>query len=807
MTEELRNLGFAMRALRRRPGFAAVIVLTLALGIGANTAVFSVVRSVVLRPLPFPEADRLAVLLLRMETAGYPEGPPSIPEYATYRDQLRSWEHLAAYRVLDATVTGSVGHAERVSVAVATSNLFPALGVEALHGRAFAADEDQPGSDAVVVLSHGYWRSRYGADPGVVGTNIVLEGRSRTIVGVMPLGFGFPDTNVRLWLPLVITPQFLTARGVHLYSVVGRLRPGVTLATAEGELASATRRVTTEPAFNFHDWHPAFLRPLRTQIVGDVSRALWMMLGAVGLVLAIACANVANLLLVRSEDRAQEMAVRSALGASRGRVLLHVLIESLVITTAGALAGVALAYVGLDMLRAVAPAELPRLDELSIDGVVLAFTALLTLSAAALFSVLPALHFGHPRLQRTLREEGGSTTAGSRRIRLRQALVVSETGLAVVLLISAGLLLQSYRRLSTVDPGYSTEQVLSASLAVPDGRYTEQEEAVAFYESLLVRVRSLPGVTAAGAVRRAPLSIPIGPSSIEVEEWVEPADASPPVAVIQVATPGYFEAMGIPVIGGRTFDAGDRAGSTPVAVVTESLARSYWPGRSALGGRLRVDDPDLAFAEIVGVVPDVRQNRVDRLPAQGTMFLPHAQVPGLSMTLIARSSVDAVSLVSAIRTEVDALDSSIPVHDVRTIEQALADATAPQRFTALLQLLFAFVALSLSAVGLYGVLAFTVSRQTKEIGIRIALGADPDGVRRMVVRQGMCLVAVAIAVGAVGALAVGQVLEGFLYGTSAVDPLTYGLVLGTLGAVALFACWIPARRASSIDPIRALRAD
>jgi putative ABC transport system permease protein len=623
----------------------------------------------------------------------------------------------------------------------------------------------------------------------------------------MPAGFGFPDTDVRFWLPLAITSQALAARGVHQFSVVGRLRSDVTLAAADRELAAVTQRVTTDPAFNFHDWHPAFLRPLRTQIVGDVSQALWMMLAAVGVVLAIACANVANLLLVRSEDRAQEMAVRTALGASRGRVLSHLLAESLVMTTAGALAGVALAYVGVDVLRAVAPAELPRLDEISVDGVALAFTALLTLSAALLFGALPAVHVGRTNLQGTLREGSASTTADRARTRLRQTLVVSETALAVVLLISAGLLLQSYRRLSAVDPGYSTEQVLTARLDFPDARYTEPEDAVAFYESLLTRVRSLPGVTAAGAIRRAPLSIPIGPSSIEVEGWVEPADASPPAAVIQLATPGYFEAMGIPVLEGRAFDTGDRAGSTPVAVVTESLARSYWPGRGALGGRLRVDDPDLSFVEIVGVVPDVRQNRLDQPPEWGTMFVPHAQAPSLSMTLTVRSGVESASLVSAIRTEVGAMDSTIPVHDVRTIEQALADTTASQRYTALLQLLFALVALSLSAVGLYGVLAFTVTRRTNEIGIRIALGPERDRVRRMVVRQGMGLVAVAIALGLVGALTVARLLEGFLYGTSAVDPLTYGLVLGTLVAVGLLACWIPARRASSIDPIRALRAD
>ncbi len=807
-TEELRtSLGSALRALKRRPGFAAVVVLTLALGIGANTAVFSVVRSVVLQPLPFPEADRLAVLLLRMERAGYPEGHPSIPEYVTYRDQLRSWEQLAAYRIFEATVTGSGGYAERVYVAVTTRNLFAALGAEAVHGRTFTSDEDQPGSDAVALLSYGYWQSRYGADPGVVGKDVVLEGRTRTIVGVMPAGFGFPDTDVRFWVPLAISSQHLAARGVHQYSVVGRLQPGVTLASAETELAAVTQRVTADPAFNFHDWHPAFLRPLRAQIVGDVSQALWMIFAAVGLVLVIACANVANLLLVRSEDRAREMAVRSALGAGRGRLLLQLLTESLVMTSAGGLAGVILAWIGVDVLHAMAPPGLPRLEEISVDGIVLALTVFITLSAALLFGVLPALQVGRTDVQRRLREEGGSTTAGRARTRLRHTLVVSETALAVVLLISAGLLLQSYRRVSSVDPGYSTEQVLTATLDLPDERYAEWEDPVAFYESLLARVRGLPGVTAAGAVRHAPLSGPVGPSSVEVEGWVELPDASPPVAVIQVATPGYFEAMGIPVLEGRALDAGDRDGSTPVAVVTESFARSYWPGKSVLGGRLRLDDPDLPFAKIVGVVPDMRQNRLDRPPEHGTMFLPHAQAPGRSMTLAVRSSVEPTSLVSAIQTEVAALDPSIPVYEVRTMEEALADTTASERFTALLQLLFALVALSLSAVGLYGVLAFTVARRTNEIGIRIALGAGRRRVRRMVMRQGMGLVALAIAVGLVGALAVGRSLERLLYRTSALDPLTYCVVVATLLLVAILASWIPARRASSADPIRALRAE
>ena len=806
------DIGYALRILRRSPGFTAVVVATLALGIGANTAVFSVVRSVLLRPLPFPDDDRLAVLLIRAPSFGFEDFPSSAPEYIAYRDQSRSWEELAAFRTLAATVTEDGGEPARVEVALATPNLFPTLRTEPLVGRAFTTDDARVGSDAVAILSHEFWMTRYAGDPAVVGRTVRLDGIPRTIVGVMPADFSFPTNDVRLWLPLAFSGEDLQRRGNHILSIVGRLRPGVTLESADTELTGLVARFAGDPAFNFHGWHPAYLRSLRTHIVGDVSRTLWVMLGAVTLVLLIACANVANLLLVRAEERAREMSLRTALGAGRGRLISQLLTESLVVAGAGGIAGIAVAYLGVDALRAIAPADLPRLDEISVDGTVLACTALLTVGAGVLFGLAPALHAGRADLQGALREGGRAVTTGWKRIRLRHLLVVSETALAVVLLVAAGLLLQSFRRLMAVDPGFRAEGVLAATISIPSAKYAEDADVVGFYASLLPRIAALPGVAAAGAARMAPLAGALGPADIEVEGWVNPPDAPRPLALLQAVTPGYFSAMGIPVLEGRGFDERDATDAPLVAVVSESLARHFWRERSAIGGRIRWDTDEAKFAQIVGVVPDVQQETLDRPATHGTFYLVHAQTPHTwvafrSMTLTVRTAVDPTSLVGAIRREVEALDPSVPLYEVRTMEQAIDDATATQRFSMLLQLLFALLALSLAAIGLYGVLAFTVARRTSEIGIRMALGAKPSDMQRMVVTQGMGLVAIALALGIGGALATGRLLESLLFGVSPSDPVTYASVLVVLVAVALLACWIPARRASGVDPAEALRAE
>lgn len=802
-----RDLTYAARTLRRRPGFTAVIVLTLALGIGATTAVFSVVNAVLLRPLPFPEDDRLAVVLMRAQIFEADELPPSPPEYVAYRDQLRSWDGLAAYQVRGVTAARADAEPERLTVAAATWSLFPVLGREPLLGRPFTAEEDRPGSDRVAVLSHAYWQTRFGADPRVIGRTLQLDGVDRTIVGVMPADFRFPRPDVLVWLPMAFDEQDLPGRGQHGYTVVGRLRPGVTMTDAETELNELINRLAADPGANFHDWHPGYLRALRTQIVGDVSRALWVMLGAAALVLVIACANVANLMLVRAEERAREMSVRTALGAGRRRLMSQLVTESVALATLGGAAGAACAFLGVDALRAVAPTDLPRLDEIRVDAAVLGCTALLTLGAAIVFGLAPVLLAGRTNVQGVLRDEGRSGTAGHRRVRVRQLLVVSEAALAVVLLVAAGLLLQSFRLLVAVDPGFQAEGVLTARITIPASKYGEPEDVAAFYEALLVRIRSLPAVAAAGAVSVAPLAGVLGPTDTDVEGWVTPPDAAGPIEVSQVVTPGYFAAMGIRVLEGRTLDDRDNLNAPPVAVVSEKLARKYWPGRSALGGRIRRDNPTHPFAEIVGVVADVHQDGLDTAPVYGTYYLAHAQLPYTVMYLAVRSAMEPTTLVTALRTELRALDPSVPLYQVRTMEQAVMENTATQRLSMLLQLVFASVALTLAAVGLYGVLAFTVSRRTAEMGIRMALGAARGDVQRMVVAQGMRMIAIAIALGIAGALAAGRLLRGLLFGVSATDPLTYAVVVGVLFAVALVASWLPARRASAVDPAVSLRAE
>jgi predicted permease len=720
---------------------------------------------------------------------------------------------LAAFMIRSATLTGDGGEPERVNVALATPDLFPVLRTEPLLGRGFSAEEIRDEADAVAVLSHAFWTSRYGGDPRVIGRTVLLDGTSRTGLGVMPPDFRFPDANVRFWVPLAFTPQDLQGRGNHSYSVVGRLRPGVTLASAEGELSALVEGFVADPSINFHDWHPIYLRSLRADLVGDVSRTLWIMMGAVGLVLVIACANVANLLLVRAEERRREMSVRAAMGAGRRPLASQLFTESLIVAGVGGLAGAAVAYLGVEALRSVAPADLPRLDEIRVDAAVLAFTTALTMGAGVLFGLVPALHAGRTDLQAVLREEGRSGTAGRARIRTRQLLVVLQTALAVVLLVAAGLLLQSFRSVITIDPGFRAERVLTARLTLPAASYPEDQDVVGFYDALLERVASLPGVTAAGAAQIPPLAGVVNATDTEIEGWVDPGDAPRPISDAQAVTPGYFAALGIPLLEGRTFMSTDATNARLVAVVSETLAREYWPGRSALGGRIRLDwDDRQPFLEVVGVVADVRYERFDHPPLRGAFYRVHAQTPHTSgapsgMTLTVRTVGEPTSLVSAVRREVYALDPSVPLYQVGTMERAVADATATPRLSMLLQTLFGLVALSLAAVGLYGVLAFAVARRTSEIGIRLALGAKQADVRRMVVRQGMVIVVGGLALGVGAALATSRILGSLLFGVSPRDPVTYATVVGVLLAVALLACWIPARRASGVDPAEALRSE
>jgi predicted permease len=816
MEHLLKDLRFAVRQLFRRPGFTAVLVLTLALGIGANTAVFSVVNAVLLRPLPYPDQGDLAVVFDQFPGLNLTEFPASGPEYIEYREQNRSFEQLAAYTTAGTAITGD-GEPERVQFTSASWQLFPAIGLEPEIGRVFADADDRPGAEAVVVLSHALWQRRYAGDPGALGRTLILNGTPQTIVGVMPADFRFPEPDVQLWVPLGLDPASPGGRGSHYLSMVGRLRPGVTLASARAEVGDLMERWSADPAVD-HSWnaenHPAVIQSLRDQMVGDVSRPLWIMLGAVVVVLLIACANVANLLLVRGEGRVREISVRTAMGAGRWRIVSQLLTESVVMAGAGGLAGLALAWAGVRGLVAIAPPDLPRADEIGVDPMVLSFTVGVTLLAGVLFGLAPALQAGRTDVQASLREEGRSGTSARGRVRVRQLLVVSETALAIVLLVAAGLLLQSFRRLSAVDPGFRPEQVITMSVSVPAFKYPDFPQVDAFHRELRERVAAIPGVQTVGEVRTAPLAGSLSPNDVEVEGFDrhQAGDEGPPMnADVQLVSAGYFEAMGIDMVEGRGFDERDDITAPVVVVVSEELAKRYWPDRSAIGGRIRQSgyQPALEWGEVVGVVEDIRHEGLDQ-PVRGTLYFVFPQSVrtwylARAMTLVVRTNVDPQSVIGAARSQLLEMDSDVPLYQVETMSRAIADSTSTQRFTMLLQLVFALVALTLAAIGLYGVMSFTVARRTPEIGIRMALGAERGEVLRMVVGQGMGIVLVAAVLGVGGALAAGRVLSGLLYGVTARDPVTYATVVGTLLLVAFVACWIPARRASAVDPGSALR--
>lgn len=817
MEHVIQDLKYSARQLLRRPGFTAVLVLTLALGIGANTAVFSVVDGVLLRPLPYPAPDRLAVVWTQFPTMNLMEFPASYEEYADYRAQNRSFEEVAMWGRTQGTIT-SGDAPERLQVAYSTWTLFPVLDVQPVLGRVFTQAEDIAGSDNVVVLSHGLWQRSFGGDPSVVGRTIELNGNTMEVLGVMPSGFGFPDRTTQAWIPLGIDPANPPGRGSHFGNVLGRLATGVTLEQASSEMSRLMEGWGADASV--HMWntgpdgrvpHPAFVRSLHEQTVGNVRDSLTMMLGAVVLVLLIACANVANLLLVRGEGRLREISIRSAMGAGRSRIVRQLVTESLLLAVLGGVAGLVLARLGLGGLLALAPDDLPRTDSIHLDGTVLLFSGGVAIASGLLFGLAPALQTLRMNVQGTLRDDGRGGTAGAGRFRFRQLLVISQTSLAVVLLIGAGLLLQSFWRLRNVDPGFREDSTLAVSLSLPARSYPEPTDIVAFFRDLQPRLEEISGVTAVGMVRQAPLTGPLPPNDIQFETR-QPREDDPVLNVdVQVVTPGYFETMGIPIVDGRDFDATDAMDGPLASIVDEAFVTSFYPDQAqVLGegvGQQGFDD----YPHVVGVVGNVRQERLDKEP-RPHLYLVHAQsartwYPVNTMTVLLRTRTDPLELVGAVREQVKAMDANLPVYSVTTLEQTVASSTAGQRFTMSLQMVFASVALALAMIGIYGVLSYSVAQRTREIGIRMALGAERGAVLKLVVGQGMSLVIASIVLGVGGALAAGSLLSSLVFGVSVRDPGTFAAVAGTLTLVALVACWVPARRASAVSPQTALRYD
>ncbi|HEX8501292.1 MAG TPA: ABC transporter permease [Pyrinomonadaceae bacterium] len=802
--EELwQDLRFGVRALRKQPGFSLVVVLTLAIGIGANSTIFSFANGVLLRPLPYADPESLVALDETSPKRNVTSMGVSFPNFLDWRAQNRVFEDIAAYTEGTYTLVGG-GEPEQIRGAGVSSGLFEILGVTPALGRTITPEEDRPGSETVVILSHGLWQRRFGSEPGAVGRTISVNNRPHTVVGVMPPGFKFPEV-ADLWVPLALDTQKWT-RNDHGLGAIARLKPGVSLGQAAAEMEAIALRVEEQnPVTN--EGLSVSVTNLRAGLVGGYRQSILILLGVVGFVLLIACVNVANLLLARASSRRREVSIRVALGAGRWRIFRQLITESLVLSAAGGALGLILALWGLQLLLTAVPVELPFWMKFDLDGRVLAFTAAVSLLTGIVFGAAPALQASKVDLNASLKEGGRSDAhAGAGMRRLRGLLVVGEVALSLVLLVGAGLMMRSFLRLQQVDVGVNPANVLTMSVPLPSARYREPERRSAFFQQLVERVGALPGVREVGAVSNLPLSGSRWGRSLTVEGRAALSVGAAPVINHCVVTPGYFRAMGIPVLAGRDIAEADAKDAPKVTVVDERLAREYWPGESPLGKRVRFGPPESnePWHTVVGVVGGVRHERPDAATRM-SVYVPYQQIPVREMTLAVRTGGDPAGLAVAVRSQVRGLDPDQPVTDVRTMGEVITSAIWQPRLHAILFGVFAAVALALASVGIYGVMSYAVTQRTHEIGIRIALGAKPRDILRLVVGHGLALTLVGIALGAASAFALTRVMTSLLFEVSPADPATFAANVALLTAVSLVACYIPARRATRVDPLVALR--
>ena len=805
MIDTLRqDLRYALRALRRNPGFTLAAVLTLALGIGANSAIFSLVNGVLLRELPYPEPARLMTVWGHYPSTG--RSTVSLPDYVDWREGTRTFAELAARYGRTLNLGGGEGfdgEPEQVASDLVTPNFFRTVGVALALGRAFVEEEGRAGAPEVAVLSHGLWRRRFAADPAILGRSVVLNGRPFTVVGVAPEGFRFLR-DVDVWTPLRV--DMSTQRRSEFLTVVGRLRPGVTPVQAKADMDAVARRLAERYPETNASWTSLEVLPLKEYLVGDVRRPLLVFSGAVALVLLIACANVANLLLARASGRSREIAVRLALGAGRPRLVRQLLTESALLALLGAATGLVLAVWATRGLQVAAARLVPRLDEVQVDGTVILFSLGLAVVTGLLFGLAPALRLAGGPLATTLRD-GTRSVGGGRLARFRSGLVLGEVALAVILLVGAGLLLQSFERLTRVNLGFRPEGVLTYGLVLPSAVYGDDAQLPALYERILERTRALPGVRSASMASELPMG---GANYItfQIEGRTPPADVGEDLQPFAVS-PGHFATLGIPLRRGRLLETGDAAGAPDVAVVNEELVRRFFGGGDPIGRRISVDGTGEGaprWMTIVGVVGDVAQEAVTAAPYP-QVYAPLAQSPVRTVAVAVRTEGAPMALARAARGALAAAEPGLPPRDVRTLEERVGDTIAMPRVSAVVFSLFAAVALALAAIGLYGVLAYTVTQRTREIGIRLALGAAGSEVLRLVLWQGMRPALAGIVVGLLAALATTRLMGSLLYGVGATDPLTFVAVPLFLATVALAAIWIPARRAAHVDPMIALRAE
>lgn len=799
----INDLRYAFRQLIKAPGFTAVAILTLALGIGACSAIFSVVNTVLLRPLDYPEPGRI-VAIRETNLPQFPEFSVSPPNYLDWEKQTKSYEYFAAYAGANVNLTGE-GEPQRLIGVKSTAHYFDVYGLKPVLGRVLLPEEDAQGKNHVVVLSYPFWQRVFGAGRDVVGRAIQLNGEPYTVVGVAPVGFGL-TSKVDVWMPMAFKPDETAndARGGHYINVVGRLRPGVTVAQARAELEVIASQLAQQYPDSNKGWG-IFMMTLQDYAVRDVKPVLYTLLGAVGCVLLIACANLANLLLARATARHREISIRAALGASRARLVRQLLTESVLLSLCGGVAGLLLARWGLDALLALAPTSLPRVTEIRLDSGVLLFSLALSIVTGLVFGIAPAWLAARADVNEALKQGSRGSTEGGVRGRLRSALVVIEVTFALMLLGGAGLLARSFMQLAHVDPGFNPENATLLRLSLPQKKYAMPEQQTAFADALLDRVKNLPGVQFAGITHSMPLvgDYVLG-FNIEGRPAIAPSDL--PSTNYYAVTPDYFRAMGIRLVRGRVFTPQDDAKAPRVAIINETMARQHFPNEDPIGKRINITQGPDTWREIVGIVGDVKQYGVDKATS-AQAYEPFAQVPFSSLNVVIRTSGAPAALLGAIRPTVYAVDKDQPIGAIRPLEEIVADSIARQRFAMTLLTVFSLVALVIAAVGIYGVMAYSVVQRTGEFGIRMALGAQQGDVLRLVLAQGGKLVGLGLIIGLAATLAASRAMGSMLFNTSAQDPLTLGTITLLLGAVALIACLLPASRATKVNPIEALRSE
>jgi putative ABC transport system permease protein len=800
------------RLFFRNPGFTLIVILALAVGIGANTAVFSVINAVLLKPLPYRDADHIVSIAGRFTGIGIPDDRNllSPPELVDIRRYSMTFSDVAGTTSANYNIrTGETP--ERVSGALVSAGFFRVLGVDAQIGRTFSSDEDQQGKDRVAVLGYGLWRRMFGSDSSVVGHSVEVSGQQYSIIGVMPAGFQFPDQS-EMWTPLTFTDAQLgpNFRGSHGLQAYARIKPKLTLAQALTDMDRTTQQIVENNQYypyskaNF----AVLIRPLIEDYVGDIRPALVLLMAAVGLVLLIACSNVANLLMVRATAREREIGIRVALGANRKRLVRQLLTESILLSAAGGLLGIGLARAGVSAIASIGRTAFPRLAQSSVDVATLIFTLIVTVITGLIFGIVPALHVSQSSTSDSLKDGGRSSTAGSGQQRLRRILVAAEVALSLALLSGAGLLVKSFMRLQEIDPGFKPDSVLTVRVALPGNRYIQPEQIRTFFRDLIDRIAHLPGVQSAGAINGLPLSGNGGSGTTTVDTTAVPADKAAPEADWRVVTPGFMETMGMQLVSGRFFNDHDTDTSEPVAVIDETMARTYWPNEDAVGKRIRRGGTQSTqpWLKIVGVVKHVRYLSLEQ-PSRVQLYWPLSQTPTTTMSMAIKTAVDPSSLAIAVRRTAMTIDPEQPVFAIRPMNDLLADSMARRRLVMVLLGVFAGVALTLAALGIYGVISYWVTQRLHEIGIRLALGATRPTILKMVVRESTSVVAIGVVFGLLGSVSLTQSISAMLFQVNASDPATFGVVCALLLVIGIIAGMLPALRASMVNPIHTLRKE